>query len=91
MNQHNKSLACFLVANRIRGDCPSCCFNAALILAEEDRYHKAIEYYKKSHNSLGNKNITSDLYEKIYEGLAYCYKKLNHFENTVSYLEKALC
>lgn len=29
--------------------------------------------------------------DRLYLGLAFCFKKLNHFDNTVHYLEKALC
>lgn len=29
--------------------------------------------------------------DRVYLALAFCYKKLNHFDNTVHYLERALC
>lgn len=36
-------------------------------------------------------NKHNDLLEYIYEGLSHCYKHLNHYDNTVMNLEKALC
>lgn len=33
----------------------------------------------------------NQLIDRIYLALANCYKKLNHFDFTVHYLERALC
>ena len=92
MGFKNKAIACFLVAGQLRKEEGiSCLYNTSLILIKQHRYQKAIKYFTIALRFIEKHGDSNKILMHIYEGLAYCYKKLNHFDNTIIYLEKALC
>lgn len=93
MKQYNKACACYLVSARIRNENGvSAYYNAAIILMRDNHeYHKAIKFLLKCLEMINEKGDTKNIIHQVYLALAYCYKKLNHFDNTVQYLERALC
>lgn len=54
-------------------------------------YHNAIKFFNETLEMIYKYGDPNKIIKNIYMGLGFCYKKLNHFDNTVENFEKALC
>lgn len=92
LNQLNKACACYLIAGKMRNERGvTGYFNAAIILMRNHSYGKAADFFNRCLEMIYKYGDSRNIIDRVYLALAFCNKKLNHFNYTTEYLEKALC